>query len=99
MKSIWRVLRTRCGNARLDFGQPFSLQVGHCYYCSRSFINSCLFRCSVSFLASMIKSSLSLYKVHFPPLSLYRLLEVLTSMCYFFLQLGELKLRVYNACK
>ncbi|XP_020610069.1 glycerol-3-phosphate acyltransferase 1, mitochondrial-like isoform X1 [Orbicella faveolata] len=26
MKSIWRVLRTRYGNVRLDFGQPFSLQ-------------------------------------------------------------------------
>ena len=28
IKSIWRVLRTRYGNVRLDFGQPFSLQVG-----------------------------------------------------------------------
>ena len=29
MKSIWRIIRTRYGNVRLDFGQPFSLQV--CY--------------------------------------------------------------------
>lgn len=26
MKSIWRIIRTRYGNVRLDFGQPFSLQ-------------------------------------------------------------------------
>jgi len=26
MMSIWRVIRTRYGNVRLDFGQPFSLQ-------------------------------------------------------------------------
>ncbi|KAL9984013.1 hypothetical protein ACROYT_G006267 [Oculina patagonica] len=26
IKSIWRVVRTRYGNVRLDFGQPFSLQ-------------------------------------------------------------------------
>ena len=53
---------------------------------------------SVSSVKTAIRSSLSLYKVHFPPLSLHRLLEVLTSMSYFFLQ-GELKLRVYNARK
>ena len=27
IKSIWRITRTRYGNVRLDFGQPFSLQV------------------------------------------------------------------------
>ena len=31
--SIWRVIGTTYGNVRLDFGQPFSLQVGirQCY--------------------------------------------------------------------
>ena len=94
MKSIWRVLRTRYGNARLDFGQPFSLQVGHCYYCSRSLLTVLFSGCLFSFLASVIESSLLFYKVHFPPLVLYRLLEVLTSTCYFFLQ-GEVKSLLY----
>lgn len=31
MGSIWRIIRTRYGNVRLDFGQPFSLQVGVIY--------------------------------------------------------------------
>ena len=36
--SIWRVIRTRYGNVRLDFGQPFSLQVGF-IYCKLFFVN------------------------------------------------------------